>query len=102
MGSGRASVRYLTTCPDDTVLRERFTALAQKRRRVGHRRLHVLLRREGHVVNRKRIQRLYREENLMVRRRGDRKRGGGARAAASHRGAAGGGNQRWSLDFVSD
>jgi putative transposase len=63
MGSGRASVRYLTTCPDDTVLRERFTALAQKRRRVGHRRLHVLLRREGHVVNRKRIQRLYREEN---------------------------------------
>jgi putative transposase len=57
MGSGRASVRYLTTCPDDTVLRERFTALAQKRRRVGHRRLHVLLRREGHVVNRKRIQR---------------------------------------------
>ena len=28
------------------------------------RRLHVLLRREGHTVNRKRVQRLYREERL--------------------------------------
>jgi putative transposase len=33
--------------------------LAHERRRFGYRRLHVLLRREGHVANRKRIYRLY-------------------------------------------
>jgi putative transposase len=32
-------------------LRERLKALAKERRRFGYRRLHVLLRREGHAVN---------------------------------------------------
>ncbi|MCA1259297.1 transposase, partial [Nitratireductor aquimarinus] len=40
---------------------------------IGYRRLHVLLRREGHVVNHKRLFRIYREEKLSVRRRGGRK-----------------------------
>jgi putative transposase len=35
-------------------LRERLKALAQERRRFGYRRLHVLLRREGHAVNKTR------------------------------------------------
>ncbi len=66
-------------------------------------RLHVRLRREGYAANRKRIYRLYREERLMVRKRGGRKRALGTPApmilpmvlpmAA---------NMRWSLDFVSD
>ena len=34
------------------------------RRRFGYRRLHILLRREGYVLNRKKTQRLYREEGL--------------------------------------
>ena len=42
------------------------TALAQERRRFGYRRLHVLLRREGHAVNKKRVQRIYREEQLIA------------------------------------
>ena len=42
-------------------------ALAQERRRFGYRRLHVLLRREGHAVNKNRVQRIYREERLTVR-----------------------------------
>jgi transposase InsO family protein len=58
-----------------------------------------LLRREGYVVNRKKTQRLYREEGLTVRRRKGRKRASGARAA---RGLATQPNQRWSLDFVHD
>ena len=37
-------------------------ALAQERRRFGYRRLHLMLRREGHAVDRKRVQRIYREE----------------------------------------
>jgi len=35
----------------DAALRERLRAIAQERRRFGHRRLHVLLRRDGFVVN---------------------------------------------------
>ena len=74
-------------------------ALAQERRRFGYRRLHVLLRREGHAVNKKRVQRIYREEKLTVRRRGGRKRAMGTRRPLEIPLVA---NQRWSLDFVSD
>jgi transposase InsO family protein len=51
-------------------------AIARERRRFGYRRLHVLLKREGHLVNHKRLFRLYREEKLAVRRRGGRKSAG--------------------------
>ena len=99
LGVDRTSVRYQATRPDDGALRDRLKALAQERRRFGYRRLHVLLRREGHAVNRKRIQRIYREERLTVRRRGGRKRAIGTRRPLELPLVA---NQRWSLDFVAD
>ena len=57
LGVDRTSVRYLATRPDDGALRDRLMVLAQERRRCGYRRLHVVLRREGHAVNKKRVQR---------------------------------------------
>ena len=72
--------RYATRRPDDAVLRQRLKDLASQRRRFGYRRLHLLLRREGLVLNRKKLYRLYREERLMVRKRGGRKRALGTRA----------------------
>lgn len=48
---------------DDVKLGDRMKAIAHERRRFGYRRLHVLLRREGYVVNHKRLFRMYREEN---------------------------------------
>jgi putative transposase len=45
-------------------------ALARERRRFGYRRLLIFLRREGFVVNHKRLFRPYRKERLMVRKRG--------------------------------
>ncbi len=95
----RMMVRYRSTRPDDAALRERLKALAHERRRFGYRRLHVLLRREGYVVNHKRLFRLYRQERLMVRRRGGRKRAVGTRAPMM---LPDGPNVRWSLDFVHD
>ena len=74
-------------------------ALARERRRFGYRRLHVLLKREGHRINHKKLFRLYREERLAVRRRGGRKRAIGTRAPILLPSAP---NERWSLDFVSD
>lgn len=99
IGVDRTSVRYKRTKPDDAELRARITALAHERRRFGYRRLYILLRREGRLVNRKRVQRIYQEEWLMVRRRGGRKRALGLRApmAAPDRP-----NACWSLDFVHD
>ncbi|MGQ3152603.1 IS3 family transposase [Brevundimonas mediterranea] len=99
LGVDRTSVRYQATRPDDGALRDRLKALAQERRRFGYRRLHVLLRREGHAVNRKRVQRIYRDEQLTVRRRGGRKRAMGTRRPLDLPLAP---NQRWSLDFVAD
>jgi putative transposase len=91
--------RYATKRPDDGALRQRLKELASERRRFGYRRLHLLLRREGVVLNRKRLYRLYREEKLTVRKRGGRKRALGTRAPMA---VPQGRNQRWSLDFVSD
>ena len=95
----RMTVRYQTTRAGDGVLRERMKAMAAERRRFGYRRLHVQLRREGFAVNHKRLFRIYREERLMVRRRGGRKRAIGTRAPILTSLKP---NERWSLDFVSD
>jgi putative transposase len=58
-----------------------------------------MLKREGTIVNLKKVRRLYSEERLQVRRRGGRKRATGTRAPMT---IPQGLNQRWSLDFVSD
>jgi putative transposase len=99
IGCCRMTIRYQSTRSEDSVLRERMIALARERRRFGYRRLHVLLKREGHKVNHKKLFRLYREERLTVRRRGGRKRAIGTRAPILLPSAP---NERWSLDFVSD
>lgn len=58
-----------------------------------------MVQREGFEVNHKKLRRIYREENLQVRRRGGRKRALGTRRPMV---VPDGPNQRWSLDFVSD
>lgn len=99
IGADRKSMRYRSCRPDDADLRARLRELASERRRFGYRRLHILLRREGIAVNRKKVQRLYREEGLTVRRRRGRKRATGSRVPAPVLALP---NQRWSLDFVHD
>jgi len=91
--------RYRSCRPDDGLLRKRLKELAAQRRRFGYRRLHLLLKREGFGVNHKKLYRIYREERLVVRKRGGRKRALGTRAPIA---VPQGADQRWSLDFVSD
>ena len=99
LGIDRASVRYRSRRPEDVHIRARLRELAAVRRRFGYRRLHVLMRREGLIMNHKKLRRLYREERLQVRRRSGRKRAIGTRAPMT---IPQGPNQRWSLDFLSD
>jgi putative transposase len=99
LGVDRTSVRYRSIRPDDASVRARLRELAAVRRRFGYRRLYVLMRREGLIMNHKKLRRLYREERLQVRRRSGRKRALGTRAPMA---IPQGPNQRWSLDFLSD
>jgi putative transposase len=99
IGCQRMTVRYRSRRPDDPVLRERLRALACERRRFGYRRLLIFLRREGFIVNHKRLFRIYREERLMVHKRGGHKRAVGTRTPIAVPLIP---NDRWSLDSVSD
>ncbi|ABS69227.1 Integrase catalytic region [Xanthobacter versatilis] len=99
LGVDRTSVRYRSVRPDDAPLREAMRAVAGERRRFGYRRIHIMLRRQGIVMNQKKLRRLYREEKLQVRRRGGRKRALGTRRPILVPDRV---NVRWSLDFVSD
>lgn len=99
VGIPRSTVRYCRRSRDDAVLVERLQELAQQRPRFGYRRLHALLRREGVVVNHKRVYRLYRAAGLTVPRR-KRKRVAVRRGQHVRVGAVP--NEHWSLDFMSD
>jgi putative transposase len=100
VGSARSMIRYRHRRQrDDAALRTRLRELAAQRPRFGYRRLQVLLRREGIVVNHKRVERLYRAEGLAVRRRTRKsltpiRRG---RPAPPQRA-----NEQWALDFLQD
>lgn len=65
--------------PDHAKIREEMREIAAQRRRFGYRRVGVMLERKGHVMNHKKLYRLYREEGLSVRRRRGRKRARGSR-----------------------
>ena len=61
--------------------------------------LYLLLRREGWRANHKRVERLYREEGLSLRRRRRRKRLSHLRVAREQPVAV---NQTWAVDFIHD
>lgn len=73
LGVNRSTVRRPPPQDRDADLRRRLRELAGERRRFGVQRLHVLLRREGLVVNHKRTERVYREECLSLRLRPTKK-----------------------------
>jgi putative transposase len=99
-GTARSTIRYRRRREDDDgALRDRLRDLAAQRPRFGYRRLHALLRREGIVVNHKRVARLYRVEGLAVRRRKRRSR---TRLRRGRPPAPNGANQQWALDFLED
>ena len=95
----RSVARYKPRREAPTELLTRLRELASERRRYGYRRLAVLLRREGFVVNHKKVYRLYRDEGLAVRRRKRKKLAGAERVIPSLPESR---NQCWSMDFVED
>lgn len=98
-GFARTSQRYVSCRPPDTELRARLHELAARRRRWGYRQLTRVLRREGPPINHKRVQRVYQEEGLQVRRRKRKRRAVVPRTPAPVPARP---NERWSMDFVRD
>ena len=74
VGLCRSSCRYQAKPKNDAEIRSRLRELAERRRKFGSPRLHTLLRREGHLINHKRTERLHREEGLSLRLKKRKKR----------------------------
>jgi putative transposase len=95
-----SSQRYCRSlASDEALLRERLRLLSRRHPRYGYRRMHALLRREGWACNRKRVQRLWRDEGLRLPPKARRRRRG--RRMPGHLTAACP-NQIWALDFLVD
>jgi len=98
LGVDRSSYRYEPQADHNGKLRQDLIEIAKQKPRYGYRRLHVLLERRGWTVNPKRLYRLYREENLAVRRLRRKRLIRPAAPIAQYQRA----NQEWSMDFVMD
>lgn len=98
-GFPASTMRYKSLRDPQEELRARIKALALEWPRWGYRYIHDLLRREGWAVNRKRVQRIYREEGLAVRRKGKKRRSQAPRVARTPLSRP---NERWTMDFMSD
>lgn len=95
----RTSWYYRHHRRNDIALQRRLRELAQARPRFGYLRLHVMLRREGSLINCKRVRRLYREEGLAVRLTHRRRCASQLRVEPPAPNQV---NERWSMDFVAD
>jgi putative transposase len=91
-------LRYGAKRRQDLVL-PRLKELAARHPRYGYRRLHVLLRREGHAVNVKRVRRLCVLHGLKLSRRRRRKRRGVATGVPCRAEYP---NHVWAYDLVHD
>jgi len=99
VGMSASSLRY-QPAPDRNVgLRESILALAYRYRRYGAGMIYLKLRQRGMVVNHKRVDRLYAEAKLQIRRRKRKKVPMSDRQPLVRPDAA---NEVWSMDFVFD
>jgi hypothetical protein len=69
VGMSASSLRYQPAPDRNGALREEIVSLAHRHRRYGAGMIYLKLRQRGLVVNHKRIERLYTEARLQVRRR---------------------------------
>jgi putative transposase len=87
---------------DDAALRAELRQFSKDRPRWGYRRAHALLVEEGWEVNRKRVQRIWREEGLRVPQKRRKRRRLGESTVPASRLAAERANHVWTLDYQHD
>ena len=99
IGMSASALRYRPAPDRNVALRETMVALAHRHRRYGAGMIYLKLRQRGLVVNHKRVERLYAEANLQIRRRKRKKVPMSDRQPLLRPDAA---NEVWSMDFVFD
>lgn len=99
MGMSASSLRYRPAPDRNAELRTAMTTLAARHPRYGAGMIYLKLRQQGRTVNHKRVDRLYTEAQLQLRRRTRKKVPVGARQPLVRPAAA---NAVWSMDFVFD
>lgn len=88
--------------PDDGALRGRLREISRERPRWGYRRAHATLLSEGWALNRKRVQRLWREEGLRVPQKRRKRQRIGDSTVPAKRLAAERPDHVWAFDFQFD
>nr|WP_231672127.1 IS3 family transposase [Ralstonia pseudosolanacearum] len=99
IGMSASAYRYEPAPDRNQALREQIIDLAQRHRRYGSGMIYLKLRQAGVQVNHKRVERLYAQAGLQVRRRKRKKVPASDRQPLGRPLVA---NQVWSMDFVFD
>ena len=99
IGMSASALRYEPAADRNCALKEKIIALAQRHRRYGSGMIYLKLRQSGEIVNHKRVDRLYAEAGLQVKKRRRKKIPLSDRHPLERPTGA---NQVWSMDFVFD
>jgi len=99
IGMSPSAYRYQPAPERNCALKEKIIALAQRHRRYGAGMIYLKLRQAGELVNHKRVDRLYTEAGLQVKKRKRKKIPLADRHPLARPQTA---NQVWSMDFVFD
>ncbi|NIP14010.1 MAG: IS3 family transposase [Pseudomonadales bacterium] len=99
IGMSASSLRYVPAPDRNVALRARIIALAHRHRRYGAGMIYLKLRQAGERVNHKRVERLYADARLQVRRRRRKKVPVADRQPLVR---PQGPNDVWSADFIFD
>lgn len=92
--------RYKSRRPGQAAVEQRIREICETRVRFGYRRVHVLLQREGWMINQKKTYRIYRELGMQLRNKTPKRR---VKAKLrDDRQVAVGPNDIWAMDFVHD
>jgi len=95
-----STYHYKSRRPGQAPLEKRIREICETRVRYGYRRVHVLLRREGWMINMKKTRRIYKELGLQLRNKHPKRR---VKAKLREdREEAMGPNDVWAMDFVHD
>lgn len=101
IGLSRTAWRYRPRSEPQEALRQRIVEIVKTRVRYGYKRIHVLLKREGIHVNKKRVHRLYCLEGRQLRPKRPRRNVSGAHRKRDYIPSTRP-NEAWAMDFVAD
>ena len=99
VGMSASALRYEPASDRNCALKERIITLAQRHRRYGAGMIYLKLRQAGEIVNHTRVDRIYAEAGLQVKKRKRKKIPLSERHPLERPTQA---NQVWSMDFVFD